>query len=52
MMLKEGLCIVQTGSEVRITSGVELNFLNAKENEKQINESIKKFIKLFHWIKK
>ena len=37
-----GFVYSSNGNEVRISSGVELNFLNAKENEKQIYESIKK----------
>ena len=47
-----GFVYSSNGNEVRITSGVELNFLNAKENEKQINESIKKVHKIIPLDKK
>jgi D-amino-acid dehydrogenase len=40
------------GSQVKISSGVELNFLNAKKNEKQIDESIKKVDKIIPLDKK
>ena len=47
-----GFVYSSNGNEVRITSGVELNFLNAKENEKQIDESIKKVHKIIPLDKK
>ncbi|MFL2830350.1 MAG: NAD(P)/FAD-dependent oxidoreductase, partial [Candidatus Puniceispirillales bacterium] len=40
------------GSEVRITSGVELNFLDASKNDIQINESIQKLHKIIPLDKK
>ena len=47
-----GFVYSSNGNKVRITSGVELNFLHAKENEKQIYECIKKVQKIIPLDKK
>ena len=41
-----GFVYSSNGSDVRVTSGVELTFLDAVENEIQINESIQKLRKI------
>ena len=47
-----GFVYSSNGSEVRITSGVELNFLDASKNDIQINESIQKLHKIIPLDKK
>jgi len=47
-----GFVYSSTGSQVRVTSGVELNFLQASQNEDQINESISKLKKIIPLSKK
>ena len=47
-----GFVYSSNGSDVRVTSGVELTFLDAVENEIQINESIKKLRKIIPLNKK
>ena len=47
-----GFVYSSNGSDVRVTSGVELTFLNAIENEIQINESIQKLRKIIPLNKK
>ena len=47
-----GFVYSSNGSDVRVTSGVELTFLDAVENEIQINESIQKLRKIIPLNKK
>ena len=47
-----GFVYSSNGSDVRVTSGVELTFLDAIENEIQINESIQKLRKIIPLNKK
>ena len=47
-----GFVYSSNGSEVRITSGVELNFLDASKNDIQINESIQKLHRIIPLDKK
>ena len=47
-----GFVYSSNGSDVRVTSGVELTFLDAVENEIQINESIQKLRKIIPLDKK
>ena len=47
-----GFVYSSNGSEIRITSGVELNFLDASKNDIQINESIQKLHKIMPLDKK
>mgnify|MGYP006060708767 FL=1 len=47
-----GFVYSSNGGEVRITSGVELNFLDASKNDIQINESIQKLHKIIPLDKK
>ena len=47
-----GFVYSSNGKEVRVTSGVELNFIDASKNEIQINESIEKLKKILPLDKK
>ena len=47
-----GFVYSSNGSDIRVTSGVELTFLDAVENEIQINESIQKLRKIIPLNKK
>ena len=47
-----GFVYSSNGSEIRVTSGVELNFMDASKNESQINESIQKLHKILPLDKK
>ena len=47
-----GFVYSSNGNEIRVSSGVELNFMDARKNEIQINESIQKLNKILPLDKK